>query len=165
MKKNTIVIFFKCVGYTHESSFRDRLLAACVSAMQAIPQVEDIETGVVSNAEHVSDDSTRPRTTAYRQCGAAKAYCVAALALTAGFVMLSIWRHWNDDTPLECVGCYGTCDHACSDCYCMAVTDDVHNGLLNKTLSVRNVPYTLRTLRPDTQNNECASDAEFPCGL
>lgn len=133
--------------------------------MQAIPQLEDIETGPLSDDVHAADDNAEPHAAVYRQCGVVKTYCVVALALTAGFVMLSIWRHWNDDTPLECVGCHGTCDHACNGCYCMAVTDDVHNGLLNRTLSVRNVPYTLRTLRADTQKNECANDAEFPCGL
>ena len=133
--------------------------------MEAISQVNDIETGVVSNDEHVTDDITGPRTVAYRQCGAMKAYRVAALALTAGFVMLGISRHWDDHTALQCVGCHGTCDHACSDCYCLAVTNDVHNGLLNGKLSASNFSYVLRALHPDTQKNECASDAIFPCGL
>lgn len=133
--------------------------------MQAISQVEDIETGPASDDVHVADDSVEPHTTAYRQCGAAKAYCVTALALTAGFVMLGIWRHWDDYTALECVDCYGACDRACSGCYCLAVTDDVHNGLLNGTLGVRDFSYMVRRLHADAQKNECASDAKFPRGM
>lgn len=134
--------------HTSRRLYTNRSANAYVCTMQAIPRVEDIETGALGDDVQVTDDrAITPRAAEYHQCGVTKAYCTMALALTAGFAVLSIWRHWDDETSTlsiwthqghhvseRYIACSNVCDHACCDCYCFEATNDTTNALLNGTL-------------------------------
>ena len=134
--------------------------------MQAVPQVEDIETGALSdNAQVPSDGAVAPQRPAYRQCGPIGAWCTTALALIVGFYILGPWKGDAHRASAECIACYDVCDRTCANCYCLSVTPGVRDAMLNGSLNETNFPYELSPLHADTSVNECGESQNIPCGL